>query len=282
MTGRLYVVGLGFSGLEIARRAKADGWIVAGSVTSEEKAAQLRAQGIDAELLSPSSEKLRAATHLVTTVAPEATGDPVLPLVRHAPVKWFGYISTTGVYGDRGGGWVDESDAPDPGQPRSRHRVAAEQEWRTLAQKAGVPLDIFRLPAIYGPGRSALDQVLSGRAQCIDKPGQVFSRVHVHDIASAVLSAMNRQAGTIYNVCDDEPCAQFEVISFACQLLGRPAPRLVSWDEAAPKMSEMARSFYAENRRVRNDRMKRELGVALKYPTYREGLSAIAAQRNAK
>jgi nucleoside-diphosphate-sugar epimerase len=282
MKGRLYVVGLGFSGLEIARRATAEGWVVAGSVTSDEKAVQLRAEGVDAEVLSPSSEKLRAATHMVSTVAPDGAGDPVLPLVRHAPVKWLGYVSTTGVYGDRGGGWVDESDAPNPVQPRSRHRVEAEQEWQALARKAGVPLDVFRLPAIYGPGRSALDQVLEGRAQCVDKPGQVFSRVHAHDIASAVLAAMSKQSGAIYNVCDDEPCAQFEVIAFAAKLLGRPAPKLVPWEEAAPKMSEMARSFYAENRRVRNERMKRELGVVLRYPTYREGLSAIAAQRNAK
>lgn len=279
MTGRLYVVGLGFSGLEIAKRAKAAGWEVAGSVTSEEKAARLRADGIDAEVLSTGSERLRRASHLVSTVAPGASGDPVLSQVRHAPVEWFGYLSTTGVYGDRGGGWVDENDAPIPGQARSKYRLAAEQEWQVLGRKAGVPVAIFRLPAIYGPGRSALDQVLEGRAQCVDKPGQVFSRVHVHDIASAVLAAMDGTRGGIFNVCDDEPCAQYEVIALALQLLGKPAPRLVAWDEAAPKMSEMARSFYAENRRVRNERMKRELGVVLRYPSYREGLIAIAAQR---
>ena len=279
MTGRLYVVGLGFSGLEIARRAKAAGWEVAGSVTGEAKAARLRADGIEAEVLSTGSERLRTATHLVSTVAPDASGDPVLAQVRHAPVKWFGYLSTTGVYGDRGGGWVDEGDAPNPGQARSKYRLAAEQDWQKLGRKAGVPVAIFRLPAIYGPGRSALDQVLEGRAQCVDKPGQVFSRVHVDDIASAVLAAMDGDLGGIFNVCDDEPCAQYEVIELASKLLGRPAPRLVPWDEAAPGMSDMARSFYAENRRVRNDRMKRELGVELRYPSYREGLSAIAAQR---
>jgi nucleoside-diphosphate-sugar epimerase len=279
MTQNLYVVGLGFSGLEIARRAQEAGWSVAGSVTSAEKAARLTAEGIAAEVLSPDSAALRAATHLVCTVAPESWGDPVLSLVRHAPVKWFGYLSTTGVYGDRGGGWVDETDEPTPGQARSKSRLDAEREWRAAGREAGMPVAVFRLPAIYGPGRSALDQVLDGRAHCVDKPGQVFSRIHIADIAGAVLAAMNRNAGGIYNVCDDEPCPQHEVIAFACKLLGQPAPTLVPWEQAAPTMSAMARSFYEENRRVKNERLKRELGVALKYPTYRDGLSAIAAQR---
>ncbi|HZQ00133.1 MAG TPA: SDR family oxidoreductase [Reyranella sp.] len=274
---RLFVIGLGFCGLEIARRAKANGWQVAGSVTGEGKADELRSKGIEAELLSVSSRALQAATHILSTVPPQASGDPVLPLVRELRPTWLGYISTTGVYGDRGGGWVDETDTPNPGQARSRHRLQAERAWHDLARERGAPLDVFRLPAIYGPGRSALDQVREGRAQCVDKPGQVFCRVHVADIASAVLAAMKQARGTLYNVCDDEPCAQSDVIAFACKLLGRPAPRLVPWEEAAPKMSEMARSFYAENRRVRNDRIKRELGVRLQFPTYREGLTAIAS-----
>ena len=282
MSGRLFVVGLGFSGLEIARLAAARGWSVAGSVTTAEKATELARGGIAAEILSPTSAVLRAATHILVTVPPDASGDPTLATVRQVRPAWLGYLSTTGVYGDRGGGWVDETAEPNPGQARSRHRLRAERAWQALGKELGVPVHIFRLPAIYGPGRSAFDQVLEGRAQCIDKPGQVFCRVHVEDIAQAVLAAMNKQAGAIYNVCDDEPCAQVEVISFACKLLGRPAPRLVPWEEAAPNMSEMARSFYAENRRVRNDRLKRELGVVLKYPTYREGLTAIAAQRNPK
>ena len=275
MTGRLYIVGLGFSGLVVAKRAKAEGWTIAGSVTSAEKAAQLAAEGIEAEVLSPASQTLRSATHVLSTVPPQAAGDPVLPLVRAARPRWFGYLSTTGVYGDTGGGWVDETAVPNPGQARSRHRLAAEQAWRAMARERRAPLDIFRLPAIYGPGRSALDQVREGRAQCVDKPGQVFCRVHVDDIAGAVLAAMNRAAGAIYNVADDEPCAQADVIAFACKLLGRTAPALVPWQQAAPQMSEMARSFYAENRRVKNDRIKRELGLRLQFPTYREGLTAI-------
>ena len=258
------------------------GWKVAGSVTTQEKAVEIARQGVAAEVLSSGSAALRHATHVLSTEPPEAAGDPVIDFVRPLTPQWLGYLSTTGVYGDRGGGWVDETDDPRPGQARSRYRLDAERAWQALGAALGAPVDLFRLPAIYGPERSALDQVLQGRAQCIDKPGQVFSRVHVDDIASAVLAAMSKKAGAIYNVCDDEPGAQFDVVAFACQLLGRPAPKLVPWDEAAPGMSDMARSFYAENRRVRNDRLKRELGVVLKYPNYREGLSAIAAQRKAK
>jgi nucleoside-diphosphate-sugar epimerase len=279
MTEILYVIGLGFSGLEIARHARANGWRVAGSVTSGEKAAQLREQGIEAEALTASSATLRAATHVLSTVPPTSSGDPIVPLLRIFKPKWLGYVSTTGVYGDRGGAWVDETIEPAPGQARSRYRLAAEREWQALGQALAVPVDIFRLPAIYGPGRSALDQVLQEQAQRIDKPGQVFCRVHVEDIAATVVAAMAGAQGAIYNVCDDEPCAQSDVIAFACELLGRTAPPLVSWAAAAPGMSEMARSFYAENRRVRNDRIKRDLGVVLRYPTYREGLRAIAARK---
>ncbi len=282
MSKRLFVVGLGFSGLEIARCARAGGWAVAGSVTTPEKAARLRVEeGIDAGLLSEAGGALTAATHVVVTVAPGASGDPTFEAVEPHRPRWLGYLSTTGVYGDRGGGWVDETAEPNPGQTRSRYRLAAEQAWQAWGRARGAAVDVFRLPAIYGPGRSALDQVREGRAHCVDKPGQVFCRVHVEDIAAAVLAAMDRRAmppGTVYNVSDDEPAPQADVISFACQLLGRPAPVRVPWDEAAPKMSEMARSFYAENRRVRNERLKRELGVVLKHPTYREGLRAIATQ----
>ncbi len=185
---------------------------------------------------------------------------------------WLGYLSTTGVYGDHNGGWVDETTPPCPDQPRSIERLAAERAWQ------GMGAAVFRLPGIYGPGRSAVDRVKAGTARRIDKPGQVFSRVHVEDIAAAVLAAMAQPpAGAIYNVVDDLPASNSEVIAYACELLGVPVPSVIPWDEAAPTMSAMARSFYTENRRVRNDRLKRTLGVTLRYPTYREGLRAIAA-----
>lgn len=284
MTKRLFIFGLGYSGLEIAQLARAQGWTVAGTCTGIEKAESLRAQGIETHLFDGTAPLAAAsvggATHILCSIAPGTVGDPALslcePLLRQA--HWLGYLSTTGVYGDHGGGWVDEDTPPKPGQPRSIERLATERAWQAMARDAGVPLTIFRLPGIYGPGRSPIDQVKAGTARRIDKPGQVFSRIHVADIAGAALKAMTApHRGDIYNVVDDLPVSTGEVVAFACELLGRPVPPSIPWDEIAPTMSPMARSFYAENRRVRNERMKRDLGVVLRYPTYREGLRAIAA-----
>lgn len=284
MTKRLFIFGLGYSGLEIARLAKSQGWTVAGTVTGAEKAARLGAGGIEAHVFDGSAPLPAAAfgdsSHVLCTVAPGRAGDPALrlcrPLLKQA--RWLGYLSTTGVYGDHGGGWVDENTPPKPGQSRSIERLAAEHGWQALALEAGNSLTIFRLPGIYGPGRSTLDQVKAGTARRIDKPGQFFSRAHVADIAATVLKAMAApHAGGIYNVADDLPVSTGEVVAFACELLGLPVPPSIPWAEAAPAMSDMARSFYSESRRVRNERIKRELGVVLRYPTYREGLRAIAA-----
>ena len=285
MTGRLFIFGLGYSGLEIARLAKAGGWTVAGTCTGSEKAAQLSAEGIETHLFDGTAalpgEAVGGASHILCTIAPGTTGDPALRtcagLLRQA--RWLGYLSTTGVYGDRGGDWVDEDTQPLPGQPRSVQRLAAERAWQAMGLEAGAAVDIFRLPGIYGPGRSAIDQVKAGTARRIDRPGQVFSRIHVEDIAGTVLMAISQShAGAIYNVADDLPASTAEVVAFACELLGKPVPPIIPWEQAAPAMSAMARSFYAENRRVRNDRIKKELGVVLRYPTYREGLRAIAAR----
>ncbi len=282
MTGRLFIFGLGYSGLEIARLAKADGWEVAGTCTGAEKAVRLCADGIETHLFDGTAPlptaALGGASHVVCTIAPGTAGDPVLrtcgPRLKQA--QWLGYLSTTGVYGDRGGDWVDEDAPANPGQPRSVERLAAERGWQAMALEAGARIDIFRLPGIYGPGRSTIDQVMAGTARRVDKPGQFFSRIHVADIAGAVLAAMTKpHPGGIYNVADDLPAPNSDVVGFAFELLGRPAPPAIPWDDAAPTMSAMARSFYAESRRVRNDKMKRELGVVLKYPTYREGLAAI-------
>ena len=282
MTKSLFIFGLGYSGLEIAQLAKAQGWIVAGTCRSAEKAAGLRAGGIEAHVFDGTTPLPAAAfgnsSHVLCTIAPGQAGDPALrlaaPLLKQA--RWLGYLSTTGVYGDRGGGWVDEDTPPNPGQPRSIERLAAERGWQAMALEAGAKLDIFRLPGIYGPGRSTLDQVKAGTARRIDKPGQFFSRAHVADIAATVVAAMTApHPGGLYNVADDLPVSTGEVVAFACELLGQPVPPSIPWEEAAPSMSEMARSFYAESRRVRNDKMKRELGVVLRYPTYREGLTAI-------
>jgi len=283
VTGRLFIFGLGYSGLEIAKLAKAAGWTVAGTVRDADKARQFSAEGLETHLFDGTTALPRAAidgaAHILCTIAPGSAGDPALrtcgALLREA--RWLGYLSTTGVYGDQGGGWVDETLPAKPGQPRSIDRLAAERAWQAAGLEAGAAVDIFRLPGIYGPGRSAIDQVRAGTARRIDKPGQVFSRIHVEDIAATVLAALTRRSpGAIYNVADDLPAPSGDVIAYACELLALPVPPLIPWDQAAPAMSAMARSFYAENRRVRNDRIKQELGVALRYPTYREGLRAIA------
>ncbi len=284
MAGRLFIFGLGYCGLEIAKLAQALGWRVAGTCTTKAKADQLAADGFEAHRFDGSApiapEALARASHVLCTIAPQAAGDPALQLCSAAmgDAKWLGYLSTTGVYGDHQGGWVDESTPAMPTQARSRARLAVEQAWQAEGRHRAVPTDIFRLPAIYGPGRSAIDQVKAGTARRIDKPGQYFSRIHVADIAATVLAAMTAaRAGAIYNVVDDLPASSADVTAFACELLGRPPPPLIAWAEAAPGMSATARSFYLENRRVRNDRIKRQLGVSLLYPTYRDGLRAIAA-----
>lgn len=288
MTRRLFIFGLGYSGLEIARVAKAQGWSVAGTCTTEEKARRLREGGIEAHRfdgsvpLSP--QAFGEPTHVACTIAPGEAGDPALRTCREllGNVPWLAYLSTTGVYGDHEGGWVDETTPALPTQPRSRQRLAAEQGWHALAAETGASLHILRLPGIYGPGRSTLDRVRAGTAQRIDKPGQAFSRIHVEDLAASALRAMAREDGTveIWNVADDLPAPNADVIAYACELLGRPVPPAIPWEEAAPSMSPMARSFYSESRRVRNEKLKRELGVVLRHPTYREGLKAIAAAEN--
>ncbi len=283
MTGRLFIFGVGYSGRQIATLARAAGWSVAGTVRDADKARQLTAEGIEAHLFDGTAALPAASfgktSHVLCTIAPGSAGDPALrtcaPLLRDA--RWLGYLSTTGVYGDQRGGWVDETTPPRPGQPRSVERLAAERAWQALGLEGGAAVDLFRLPGIYGPGRSAIDQVRAGAARRIDKPGQVFSRIHVEDIAATVVAAITRPSpGAVYNVADDLPAPNAEVIAYACELLALPVPPTIPWAEAAPAMSAMARSFYAENRRVRNDRIKTELGVRLRYPTYREGLRAIA------
>jgi nucleoside-diphosphate-sugar epimerase len=265
---RLFIMGLGYSGLAIARAALARGMKVTGTVTTPEKAADLTRNGIDAEVYD-GTQPLTVDSACVICTAPA----PTLPAFKDVP--WFGYLSTTGVYGDRGGGWVDETTEPTPMQPRSAERLATEKQWQALGPKVA----ILRLPGIYGPGRSAIDQVRSGSARRIDKPGQFFSRIHVEDIASVTLTAMEKRASGVFNVTDDEPASNADVVAHAFELLGQPVPPAIPWAQASQAMTPMARSFYAESRRVRNDKIKRELGVVLKYPTYRDGLAAILRAR---
>jgi nucleoside-diphosphate-sugar epimerase len=193
-------------------------------------------------------------------------------------LKWVGYLSTVGVYGDQKGRWVDESTEPKPNSERTEARVEAEQDWLRFGEETGVPVQIFRLAGIYGPGRSVFDKLHAGTARRIRKDGQVFSRIHVEDIASVLEASIARPAaGAIYNVADDEPAAPDEVVAYAAKLLGVQAPPEVAFDEA--DLTPMARSFYEGSRRISNTRIKSELGVQLTYPTYREGLAALLSRR---
>jgi nucleoside-diphosphate-sugar epimerase len=282
---RLFIFGLGYSATAFARAMRGKATWIGGSARSPEKAAALRAEGIDAFVFDGISrgegiaEALAATTHLVTSIAPGA-GDPVLALHREdisaaKNLRWIGYLSTVGVYGDHGGAWIDEETPPRPARGRSTERLAAEQAWRDLAAEAGVPLAIFRIAGIYGPGRNALVNLSQGRARRIVKPGQVFNRIHVDDIAAALIAAVARDAEGISNLADDEPAPPQDVVTFAADLMGVEPPPEMLFAEA--DLTPMARSFYGENKRVANSRLTQQLGIALRYPTYREGLSALWA-----
>ena len=281
----LFCFGLGYTAGYLAQALKAEGWRVLGTGRTADARREMAAEGIEmrvfdrAHPLADASTLLAGTTHLLSSVPPDEAGDPVLDLhsedIAAAPeLRWIGYLSTTGVYGDRAGGWVDETAPLLPTGERGRRRVAAEAQWLELQRRHGSPVHIFRLAGIYGPGRSALDTVRSGHAQRVVKPGQVFSRIHVADIARILRASIARPApGAIYNVCDDDPAPPDEVIAFACDLLGVRPPPPVPIEQA--QLSEMARSFYADNKRVSNRRIKEELGVSLLYPSYRDGLAAL-------
>jgi len=223
---------------------------------------------------------LDEATHLLCSAGPTEAGDPVLARHRDAiaaaapGLDWAGYLSTTGVYGDHRGGWVDETTPLTPSTTRGQRRVAAEEEWQAIP---GLPLHIFRLAGIYGPGRGPFEKVRQGTARRIVKPGQVFSRIHIDDIAQVLEASIDRpRPGAVYNLCDDDPAPPEDVIAHAADLLGLPVPEAVAFDEA--DMTPMARSFYAESKRVSNRRIKEELGVRLLHPDYRSGLRALLAE----
>lgn len=274
----LLSLGHGYSAQALARLLIPQGWRVIGTTRSPANAAALRAQGVEPVMWQDDLSVLLAqSTHILSSIAPDEDGDPVLrhysSQIAKASLHWVGYLSTTAVYGDHQGAWVDETTPLTPTTARGAARVAAEQAWSAL----GLPLHIFRLAGIYGPGRGPFEKVRDGTARRIIKPGQVFSRIHVDDIAQVLLASINRpDPGAVYNVCDDDPAPPEDVLSHAAHLLGLPDPPEVPYETAA--MTPMARSFYAESKRVRNDRIKTALGVHLHYPTYREGLAALLAE----
>ncbi len=284
MTKTLLSFGHGFSARALSRLLIPQGWRVIGTTRSPEKAEALRGEGVEpviwpgADMAAP----LAAATHLLLSAAPDDEGDPVLAVLRDEiaanadHLEWVSYLSTTGVYGDHAGGWVDERTPLTPATRRGHQRVKAETQWQALADEAGLPLHIFRLAGIYGPGRGPFAKVRRGTARQIIKKDQVFSRIHVDDIAQVLAASIEKpDPGAVYNVCDNEAASPQDVLAHAAALLGvdLPPPE----DYATAEMTPMARSFYAESKRVRNSRIKDDLGVDLIYPTYREGLAALLA-----
>ncbi len=284
-TRRLVCFGFGYSARAFAGLVGSRGWRVAGTTRGADKLRLMTEAGVEGHLFErghPLAEPaLEGTTHLLVSVPPDEAGDPVLDhhgegIAALPSLEWVGYLSTTGVYGDTGGDWVDETSPLRPTAARLVRRAEAEARWLALWRERGASVHVFRLAGIYGPGRSTLDQVRSRRARRIVRPGYLFSRIHVDDIARVLLASVARpDAGAIYNLCDDEPATQAEVIEYACRLLGVAPPAPVPFEQAASEMSAMARSFWADNRRVSNGRIKLELGVRFRFPNYRAGLEAI-------
>jgi len=271
----LLIFGNGYSGGAIARLAAERGFT--STITSR------GTSGGNVIPFAAAQSAIAAATHIIATAAPDEHGDPVLAryagdIQNASNLRYIGYLSTTGVYGNRDGGWVDEDTPPAPQSPRAQRRVAAEAAWAALAHRR--TLDIFRLAGIYGPGRSMFDDLREGAARRVIKPGHLFGRIHVEDIAHGLLAAMRRNPGpgvNIFNFTDDEPAASADVVVEAARLLNVPPPEPVPFETARQTMSPMGLSFWAENRRVSNNKTKAALNLVWRYPTYREGLAAILA-----
>jgi len=283
-TPHLFCFGLGYSASWLARDLQNQGWRVSGTHRFGETSGS-GALAFDRDHpLKDFDTLFDDVTHVLISVPPDGAGDPVLDihgddLARHAKhIDWMGYLSTVGVYGDTGGKPVNETSRLLPTQERSRFRGLAETRWQNLSVRSQLPLHVFRLAGIYGPGRSPLDKVRAGRAQRIASPGHLFSRIHVADIAGVLKASMAKpNPGGVYNLCDDDPAEPSAVIKFACELLGAPVPEEVPFEEALKTMSPMAQTFWADNRLVLNDKIKDELGVKLDYPDYKSGLQAVLA-----
>lgn len=281
----LFLFGYGFSGRALARRLAAKGWTVSATHRNDATAARIAADGhtpIDLGDRDAVTDALGEARALLATAPPGSQGCPALnnlvgPMAEaNAFPDWAGYLSTTGVYGDRHGGWVTEDSRLAAQSVEGARRVGAERDWLDVGRGMGLTVTIFRLPGIYGPGRSAFDRLREGRARRIAAPGQVFSRIHVDDLAAGLEASIVRpRAGGIYNLCDDEPAPNSEVIAYAARLLGMDVPPEVALADA--NLSPAAMRFYGESKRVSNARAKAELGWRPAYPTYREGLAAILA-----
>ena len=267
----LFCFGFGFTAEHLAKLLPRNEWKISGTTRSARGADAMEAQGVEPWIFDHPNEIPPSVTHVLASIPPNENGDPVLQQYAHCmipPIRWIAYLSTTGVYGDRAGGVVTEDSELAPTSDRARRRVLAESQWQPFKAH------IFRLPGIYGRGRSQLDAMRDGTAKRIIKPGQIFSRIHVEDIAGILAASMSQpNPGRIYNVADDEPCPPQDVVTYAASLLNMPPPPEVPYEQA--NLSLMARSFYDDSKRVSNARIKTELGYRLKYPDYRLGLKAL-------
>ncbi|MBE1236541.1 SDR family oxidoreductase [Phaeovibrio sulfidiphilus] len=301
MKKRLLCFGFGYTARHLARHLDADEWDVAGTTRTglwaeglsryHPDVRILRLRGHDDSFLRDFQAVLEDCTHLLVTAPPDENGDPFLrdyaSVLEKAPVDWIGYTSSTGVYGDTRGDWVDETSPCRPGSERAKLRLEAEDAWRAFGARTGMPVTVFRLSGIYGPGRCTVSDLLRIESAArgtppvpIAKEGHVFSRIHVDDIARAVHASMDAPgAGGLYNLADDEPAPHADVVRYSYELLGMPAPETLEFEDASRTMSPMALSFWSECRRVRNDRMKSDLGAELLYPSYREGLAAVLEEQ---
>ncbi|RMF00599.1 MAG: SDR family oxidoreductase [Alphaproteobacteria bacterium] len=285
----LFCVGYGYSAQALGRRLLERGWSVSGTSRTPPGAPGRDAGGVEILAYDGTrhdaavAERIARATHLLMSAPPGESGDPLLAHhaedIASAPhLEWIGYLSTVGVYGNHDGVWISEDAALKATQKRGRWRIAAEKAWLELGRRSGKPVHVFRLAGIYGPGRSAIDKLQQGKARRIVKPGQVFNRIHVEDIAATLEASIARPSpGAIYNVADDEPAPPQDLIAYGAGLLGVDPPPGIAFEDA--DLTPMARSFYGENKRVANRRIREQLGVELAYPTYREGLKALAAAR---
>lgn len=283
----LFVFGYGYTSRIFVRTFRSRFAAVAATVRDADKARRIATDGVtgrvfDGDRSDPAiATDLAGADAVLVSVPPDAQGDPVLRRfaadIAAAPrLRWIGYLSTVGVYGDHGGGWVDETTPATPSSERSIRRREAEEAWLALGEASGKAVHVFRLAGIYGPGQNALVNLREGTARRIVKPGQVFNRIHVEDIAGVLMASLDApRAGRVYNVTDDEPAPPQDVVAYAATLLGVPVPPDLPFETA--ELSPMARSFYSENKRVANRRLKDELGYTFRYPTYREALAALHA-----
>jgi nucleoside-diphosphate-sugar epimerase len=284
---KLFCYGYGYVAEHLVRelRHQDPSWDFVVTTTDRDKLLEIRETGLKAYLFSdkmPFNDPLFAmdgVTHILISVPPNEEGDVVFKahardILKIPTIQWIGYLSSTGVYGNRDGDWVDETAEVRPTSKRGSKRAKAEVQWLKLRRIAGIPINIFRLTGIYGPGRSTLDTVRAGNTKRIYKDGHAFNRIHVDDIVSALIASMQHPAGNIYNLADDYPAPSHELIDYACQLLGMESPPLIQYDDDID-MSPMARSFYKDNKRIKNDKIKDKLGIKLKYPDYKSGLNAI-------